>query len=214
VSEAGGRQPSKLGSRRHSMIQLRTGDQYILWYGLMPTAIGRRDRASRYMVVRRQQPLIRAWVRRLAQTPPRSSFLVQLRIGSSTMILRALLCISLFLVAALPAEAAQRQRAEGLFGTKIWRNSVPRPPRSVPRVARPPAASVRSQPQSAATGQPSATLSTPQDKPNTIPPGRNSPSTQTLQPPAGAGPALPGPAMSQPATISSDTGFTPVQGFE
>jgi hypothetical protein len=148
----------------------------------------------------------------LAQTPPGSSSLVQLRIGSSTMILRALMCLSLFLVAALPAEAAQRQRAHGLSGTKVWRDSVPRPPRSIPGVARPPAASARSQPQSAVPGQPSAPLSTQNKE---IPPGREFPSTQTPhQPSAAAGPALPPPAMSPPATISSDTGFTPVQGFE
>ena len=127
------------------------------------------------------------------------------------MILRVLLCLGVFLATALPAEAAQRQRADGLFSAKFWRNFAPRPPRSIPRAARPPAA-VRSQPQSAVAGPPS----TSQSQSAIISTNKDFPLAQTLERSAAAG------AASSPSstahrgheTTLSGWGFPPTQTLE
>ena len=128
------------------------------------------------------------------------------------MILRVLLCLGLFLATALPAEAAQRQRAHGLFSAKFWRNFAPRPPRSIPRVARPPAAPVRSQPQPAVAGPPS----TPQSQSAIISTNKDFPPAQTLERSAAASAASPPSSTAHQGheTTLSGRGFPPTQTLE
>jgi hypothetical protein len=52
-------------------------------------------------------------------TLPRSSFLVELTVRDPTMILRALLCLSLFLVAALPMRPPSGNASMGSLGPRL-----------------------------------------------------------------------------------------------